>query len=131
MKKIIYGILMLMVVVITGILIIKLNIKEDKPDEECRSITGGGYEVIFNTNSNIKLNNIHVCIACPPNTYVELPSLEQSGYLFDGWYYDEELTKKVEAPTTLDITPNPIYKEENCITGYNDITLYAKWTKTN
>ena len=129
MKKIIYGVLMLMVVVITGILIIKLNITKDEPKEECHSITGGGYDVIFNTNSNIILDNIHVCIACPPDTYLELPTLKQTGYIFDGWYYDEELTKKVEASTTLDITPNPVYKEENCITGYNDITLYARWNK--
>ena len=133
MKKIVYGILMLIVVVTTGILIIKLNNQEEKPTNEpeptneCHSISGGGYTLNFNTNSEVTTGSIHVCIACPPDAYDEIPVVQKEGYIFDGWYYDKEFTKKVNATTTLDITPQPIYEQKDCITGYNDITLYAKW----
>lgn len=129
MKKIIYGITIGIIILLTGILMIKLNMKEEKPiKEECHSITGGGYNITFNTNSGIGISDIHVCIACPPDTYEELPIPEKVGYIFDGWYYDSELTKKVNATTTLDITPQPIYEQEDCITGYKNITLHAKWS---
>lgn len=128
MKKIIYGIIIAFIIITTGVLIVKLNIKKETPEiEECHSITGGGYNITFNTNSEISVNDIHVCIACPPDSYDKLPIIEKDGYIFDGWYYDLELTKKVEVTTTLDITPQPIYQKENCITGYKNITLHAKW----
>ena len=131
MKKVIYGILIFIVVVTTGILIVKLNIiDESEPvKEECYSISGGGYNIIFNTNNDVIVSSMHVCIACPPDVYADLPVPSKAGYEFLGWYYNPELTKKVEVTNSLDITPNPIYKQENCITGYNDITLYAKWNK--
>ena len=130
MKKVIYGILIFVVVVTTGVLIVKLNIKDDtEPQEECHSITGGGFTIIFNTNNDISVNSMHVCIACPPDSYSDLPIPSKAGYEFLGWYYDSELTKKVEGTNSSSITPNPIYKQENCITGYKDVTLYAKWNK--
>ena len=134
MKKIIYGIIILIIIVGTGILMVKLNTKNEEPQEEkepCYSITGGGFTISFNTNSNIKLEDMSVCIACAPNTYEDLPVPERLGYTFEGWYYDEELTNKLEAKNTLDITPIPIYKQENCISGYKNITLHAKWNKMN
>lgn len=125
MRKIIY-ITIGIITIIIGIIIIKISIS-DKNNEECYSITGGGYNIHFNTNSNIILDSVHVCIACPPNTYTELPIIEKEGYIFDGWYYDSDLTEKVNASTTLDVKLNPIYKNKECIVGYNDITLHAKW----
>lgn len=130
MKKVIYIVLMVVVIVTTGVLIVKLNMtdtkKEETEKEECNSITGGGFDIIFNTNSDIVLNSMHVCIACPPNTYLDLPVPTKEGYIFDGWYYDVNLTEKVTALNTIDITPVPI-KTNDCITGYTNITLYAKW----
>lgn len=129
MKKIVYGILILIVVVATILLIIKFSDDEEKPvkKEECHSISGGSFSLVFNTDSENSLSSIHVCIACPPDAYVEIPVVQKEGYIFDGWYYDKELTKKVNATTTLDITPQPIYEQEKCIVGYKDVTLYAKW----
>ena len=129
MKKVIYIGLMILVIVTTGVLIVKLNItdnNEDEIKEECQSITGGGFDIIFNTNSDVALDTMHVCIACPPNTYLDLPVPTKEGYVFDGWYYDVNLTKKVEVLNTIDITPIPT-KQDDCITGYTNITLYAKW----
>ena len=125
MKKILYGIVMAIIIVATGILMVKLNTKKEEPIEEeiCHSITGGGYNIIFDTDNS----SMHVCIACPPDTYENLPVPVKEGYIFDGWYYDSELTSKVEATTTFDIDPVPIYQKENCITGYKNITLHAKW----
>ncbi len=129
MKKIIYGILMLIVVITTVILIVKFNTEEEKEpkEEECYSITGGGYNIKFDTDSDIKIDIMHVCIACSPDSYSNLPIPERNGYIFDGWYYDSKFTKKVDATSTLYITPQPIYEKENCVRGYKDITLYAKW----
>ena len=124
MKKILYGIIIALIIITTGVLIVKLNIKRETPEiEECHSITGGGYNIIFDTDNS----SMHVCIACPPDTYENLPVPVKEGYIFDGWYYDSELTSKVEATTTFDIDPVPIYQKENCITGYKNITLHAKW----
>ncbi|MDE7161542.1 MAG: InlB B-repeat-containing protein, partial [Anaeroplasmataceae bacterium] len=45
----------------------------------------------------------------------DLPELEEDGYTFEGWYFDEEYTQAVEGKEALT----------------KDITLYAKWTKNN
>ena len=48
---------------------------------------------------------------------------------FEGWYYDADFTKKVEATSSLDITPVPEYdkNDKTCVVGYKNITLYARW----
>ena len=129
MKKIIYGIIITIIVVITGILIVKLNMDEKPANEECYSITGGGYNISFNTNSDIILEDISVCIACSPDSYLSIPVVTREGYEFMGWYYDSEFTSKVEGTSTLNVIPQPIYEKGNCITGYKNIILYAKWNK--
>ncbi len=72
---------------------------------------------------------MHVCIACPPDSYEKLPIPEKDGYEFIGWYYDSKLTKKVEGESTLDVTPNSIKTKTGCAKGYKTRTLYAKWNK--
>ena len=47
------------------------------------------------------------------NTILELPTPTADGYSFLGWYYDEALTKKVDAK----------------ISCFEDSTFYAKWIK--
>mgnify|MGYP000653074088 FL=1 len=51
-------------------------------------------------------------ISCNINVPVKLPSGEDAGYVFNGWFYDQEFTKAV--PANLVIT--------------EDITLYAKYS---
>lgn len=36
-----------------------------------------------------------VGIACSPDSYRELPIPVRDGYIFDGWYYDKDFTKKL------------------------------------
>ena len=119
MKKIV--VLLILTIVLVG-----CNKKEK---EECHSISGGGYDIIFDTNGGIEIGSMPVCIACPPDVYENLPIPEKEGYEFEGWYYDKKLTQKVGTDNSLYINPNPEYAEEDCIIGYNDVNLYAKWNK--
>lgn len=102
-----------------------------KEVEPCVSITGGAYVIIFETNDENPIENMSVCIACAPDTYQDLPVLESEGKEFDGWYYDKALTKKVEVTSSGEIEPSPKYddKDNTCIVGYNNMTLYAKWNE--
>ena len=102
----------------------KIPVKKEK----CTSITGGSFNLIFNTDSEQSIDNMSVCVACAPATYHDLPTPIKAGYEFDGWYYDSELTNKVETTNTIDIKPVP-KRDEDCIVGYEDITLYAKYLK--
>jgi len=99
--------------------------KEEK--KECVPFTGGSFHLnLYKEETNPEAMSI--CIACPPDSYLDLPVPTKDGYDFDGWYYDKELTRKVEVTNTKDIPPVP-EKEGNCIIGYQDISLYAKWNK--
>lgn len=96
--------------------------------ENCDFITGGGYNIIFHTNSDAKIDAMDVCIACAPDAYEDLPIPKRDGYVFKGWYYDKRFKRKVNVKSTLDITPVP-NKKGDCVIGYKDISLYAKWSK--
>lgn len=98
-------------------------------EEFCISVTGGSYNLILETVEGENLGNMSICIACGPSSYEDLPIVEKEGYTFEGWYYDKELTNKVEITSTMEITPVPNYTEEDCYSGYKDITLYAKFSK--
>ena len=134
MKKIIISIMLVIVLVgITGCnkedtkeINTRKTIQKQK-QKKCSPITGGAYTLIFNTDGGKEIESMHICIACAPNTYQNLPVAEKEGYNFEGWYYDKELTKKVEVTNTKDIKIVPI-KEKKCITGYKDITLYANYS---
>ena len=105
----------------------KKKTKKEKT-EKCIPFTGGSFTLIFNTDSDNKIDNMSVCIACSPDSYKDLPTSSKEGYTFEGWYYDKELTKKVESKNTKDIRPIP-KKDKDCIVGYEDINLYAKYNK--
>lgn len=142
LKKVLFVIVPICIIGIISIVVINNNhtnkqINNDKKQisnkqkskkEECTPITGGGFNLVFNTDSDKQIESMHVCIACSPDSYEDLPKAEKEGYTFEDWYYDKELTKKVEGTKTLDIKPIP-NKKKNCIIGYKDITLYAKYTK--
>ncbi len=53
--------------------------------------------------------------------YEGLPTPLLAGYVFDGWYADAELTKKVDEQTLIGDG------EDDLVTGGGTITLYAKW----
>ena len=107
----------------------KININNKEENKKCIPFTGGSYNLIFETNSNDKIDLINVCIACSPDSYPELPIPKNEGYEFDGWYYDKDLKNKVNAHKTNEITTITKKDKNNCMTGYKDIKLYAKWKK--
>lgn len=95
--------------------------------KECQPITGGGFTVEFETNGGNTIEPRSVCIACSPDSYEIIPTALKDGYTFEGWYYDEELTDKVDGETMLFVIPNPKIENDDCIVGYNTVKLYAKY----
>lgn len=67
------------------------------------------YSITLNPSGYGKIEVLSELLYIPD----ELPEIETDGYIFDGWYIDENLTTKVELGLKLD----------------GDITLYAKWNK--
>lgn len=72
--------------------------RQEKPNHTVSFITNGGSAVSTITDDIIE---------CAPASIKE-------GYSLDGWYYDEELTDKVEFPVLISI----------------DMKFYAKWYKS-
>ncbi|MGN0179127.1 MAG: S-layer homology domain-containing protein [Monoglobaceae bacterium] len=70
------------------------------------------YTLSFETNGGSKIDSI----TRPKNTSIDLDNFtsSRSGYTFDGWYKDKELTDKTTSVTLKENT-----------------TVYAKWTKDN
>lgn len=69
------------------------------------------YSIIYkNIEPAINLENLPTNY--PYNIGVELPELESTCYSFEGWYEDEELTKKITAVSN---------------TSIGSVTVYAKW----
>lgn len=116
-------------VLILSIMIILLTTSCGKKEAVCQDFTGGGYNLLFETNGGDSIPSMNVCIACSPSSYPEVPTPKKKGYKFEGWYYDIELTIKVDATYTYQINPVLKYNENNCHTGYEDVTIYAKWSK--
>ena len=99
---------------------------------DCSSIliTGGSLEIIYNTNGGNKLESTKYCGGCnPENQPKTLSTPTKSGYIFDGWYYDEALTKKVEGTRPSDVKSSGHYDSNGCYIPDNKVTLYAKWSK--
>ena len=99
---------------------------------DCSSIliTGGSLEIIYNTNGGNKLESTKYCGGCnPENQPKTLSTPTKSGYIFDGWYYDETLTKKVEGTSPSDVKSSGHYDSNGCYIPDNKVTLYAKWSK--
>lgn len=133
-KKLLIILGSVLVLAITAVLLYFFVFKEDKKDvtpskTDCEGITGGSFNLVFNTNDGEKIENMHVCIACPPDSYENLPEAKKDGYVFAGWFYDSEFKNAVTATSSLDIEPKAKKDKNGCVTGYEDITLYAKWEK--
>ena len=69
-------------------------------------------EVIFETNGGTLMQNVSAKIEEQIN---EPRYPRKDGYAFEGWYYDQELTKKVSWPLVTS----------------KSITIYAKWTSND
>lgn len=125
MDKKIWILILIVIIVIVGVIIFFLF----RNKEECHPISGGGFTLFLDKNDGSSMDTLHVCIACPPDAYDDLPTPKREGYKFKGWYYDKDLKKKVTVKNTLDISPVPELNKRGCLIGYKDITIYAKWEK--
>ena len=103
--------------------------KNKKVKTKCIPFTGGGFNIKFYTDGGVEIPDMHVCIACSPDSYQDLPIPVKEGSTFDGWYYDKEYTKKIEITNTRDFRAVPEYDKNKCKIGYKDIEIYAKWSE--
>ena len=127
--KIVFFILFIIFVIIGTISLIYKYIFDTR-DNNCVPFSGGSFHINFVVNGREKLSSMLVGIACSPDSYDNLPIPVRDGYLFEGWYYDEELTKKVEVTNSVDIKPVPRF-DNKCQVGFEDIIIFAKREKKN
>lgn len=83
------------------------------------------YEIKFNTYGGTKINNISFCTTCSSDEL--LPKPTRSGYTFSGWYYDSKFERQVEGLYIRNVVTTEKRDTGNCLVGYNDVQLYAKW----
>lgn len=124
-KKIIF----IVIAFIIAIFVVYIVCFNNKKKVTCNEFTGGGFEIIFNTNGGNKIESMHTCIACSPDSYPLLPIPTKEGYIFDGWYYDKSFNNKVAGDSSLDVNPKESFDKNGCRTGYENVTLYAKWVE--
>ena len=85
--------------------------------------------VTFNTNGGSKIEKATVNIL--DKKVHKIPESKKDGYVFDGWYYDSALTKKVETSYLEELKYTPKYDEYGCPIDNGceeNIDIYAKWT---
>ena len=126
-KRLIILIVLLFVAVVVIGIIIDHHLKEKR--DECNVMSGGRFHIAFETNGGEELSILGVGVGISPDSYPDLPIPNREGYSFDGWYYDSELTDKVNTASTRDISPVAEYDKHKCFKGFKTITLYAKWLK--
>ena len=125
-KKIIIIIVsVIMFLVSVGIILGIIISKKRRPD--CTSISGGSFNLVFDTNGGNPLKTMRVCVACSPDSYDELPTPEKDAYQFSGWYYDSGFKKKVESIVSIQPVANT--DKNGCFKSYKDIKIYAKWSE--
>lgn len=117
-KIIVIACLLVVVIVLIILIVMQFN-------KECSSVDDT-YQIFMKTVNGDDLGSIEVCASCSDNTYSQLPTLNMSGYTFSGWYYDMELTKKVDE-SVLEMELDTKRSKTGCIIGYEDIVVYAKF----
>ena len=99
-----------------------------KKKVECDPIDGGSFRISY-VDGDKEIYFAHVPVGSPDSDYDDVYIPKTDGFTFDGWYYDREYTNKVTLTNTSQFPRTPIYDENNCHIGYQNITLYAKWIK--
>lgn len=87
------------------------------------------YDIKFNTYGGTKINNIPFCTTCSSDEL--LPKPTRNGYTFDGWYYDSKFERKVDGLYVRNVVTTEKRDTGNCLVGYNDVQLYAKWNSNS
>lgn len=81
----------------------------------------------FETNGGTKLDDMHNNIDYPiPEGSSFWPTPTKSGADFEGWYYDETLTQKLDVETIEDFRFEKQKDKNDCTVPVRK-TLYAKW----
>lgn len=88
--------------------------------------------IIFNTNGGNTITNYQKCTPATStsNNSSPLPVPARTGYEFVGWYADQTLETRINATTIEEINTPTITDSNNCITGYQNVNLYAKWEES-
>lgn len=137
---IICGIIVILIIIVLILFLFFNNNKDNSSskkenvtneNEDCDSITGGSFSLIFKTNGGENIQSLKVCIACSPDSYESIPIPKRYGYTFEGWYIDDAFSTKFSGSTTAEVKPISKLDDKNCIIGYKDIYLYAKWIDEN
>ena len=95
-----------------------------KKKEKCKEVNNK-YKIILITNNDNKVESIETCTDCDDK---ELPNLTRDGFDFAGWYYDSDFKTNVNSSKIKELTKKE-KKDNNCLIGYEDITVYAKWNE--
>ena len=66
------------------------------------------------------------CVGCETSKDIFTPTRE--GYFFAGWYYDKAFSKQLVGSDSKHVTVSEKLDGTKCVTGYNDVYLYAKWS---
>lgn len=96
-------------------------------------IDNSDFKVTFETDGGIiTANNItythYEILQCPNcGTGTTLPTPTRNKDVFQGWYYDREFKDKVDVNSTNLLRKDVKKNSANCVVGYNDIKIYAKW----
>lgn len=104
-------------------------LNKDKIKKDCAPFTGGSFNLIFNTNGGEEIDSMSICIACSPDSYKDIPIPVKEGYKFMGWFTDKKFTNRITFTNTKEFKSVPKYDKDNCMIGYEDIEIYAKWDK--
>ena len=105
----------------------KEEFSENMTKKKCMPFTGGSFNLIFDTNGGEELESMNICIACSPDSYLDIPIPEKEGSKFLGWFTDKEFTNPIHFTNTKDLKSVPKYDKNNCMIGYENITIHAKW----
>lgn len=82
--------------------------------------------VIYDTNGGNNLESDLVLTSLPANANKKLQVPVKDGYNFEGWYYDKELTQKVDSDLIIKVNHEKVVDENGCATA-DEVYLYAKW----
>lgn len=85
------------------------------------------FNIILNPNGGVLSGEtrINQCVDCDTNVAITIPTRE--GYIFEGWYYDKAFSKILTGNSSNRVEVNPKHDSQYCVSGYNDVYLYAKW----
>lgn len=90
-------------------------------------LTGVASRVIyFESNGGTEIEKVGISSMILSDSTIPTPVRE--GYIFLGWYYDADLSKKVETNDLYEVNYTPRKDEKGCTTP-DKVTLYASWGK--